>query len=178
MAALTYAIIPGYDTEPPVRGSEFAAGIDIYVPRRTDQFIADFKEFNEKAGLFNGCYANGTSITVSPHSRVLIPTGLKFNIPKGTYLGGENRSGVASKMGLILGPCIIDSDYQGQVFIGLINTYHQPAYIPYNSKIAQLIHREYLHSDLGRVPLDALYLEASIRGDGALGSTDAGVSFP
>lgn len=169
---LSYSIIPGYDTNPPARGSEFAAGIDIYIPRKTDQFLEDFKKFNEQAGISNGSYANGVSIMISPHSRVLIPTGIKFNIPRDTYLGGENRSGVASKLGLILGPCIIDSDYQGQVFIGLINTYHQPIYVEYGIKIAQFIHREYIHSDLQQLPLEHLYDEVSQRGEGALGSTD------
>lgn len=171
---LTYSILPGYTTKAPERGSLKAAGLDIWVPLRTEEFDKDFNKLNRPDGdtTAGAPFLNNDSIVVAPHGRVLIPTGLKFNIFDDTYLEGKNRSGVAAKFGLILGPCVIDSDYQGQVFIGLINTNAYPVYIKYDTKIAQLIHKEYIHSEVQQVAIEELYSETSQRGDGALGSTD------
>ena len=62
-------------------------------------------------------------IIIPPFHRVLVPTGLKFDIIKGYSLRLFPRSGMAFKTGLTL--CnsvgVIDSDYTQEVFVALVN---------------------------------------------------------
>lgn len=51
-------------------------------------------------------------IKILPGSRVLIPSGIHVNLPKNVFLNAENKSGIASKRGLLRGACLIDNDYQ------------------------------------------------------------------
>lgn len=63
-------------------------------------------------------------ITVHTNERILIPTGLVFDIPEGYCLEIYPRSGTSYKQGLTLNNCtaIIDSDYVEEVFISIHNT--------------------------------------------------------
>ena len=182
---LEYAIADGYMTNEPVRGTEHSAGLDVFVPKLNETFEEKYNALNKPLNgmplkhpvmkdilsLLLGAGETEESIIVLPHSRVLIPTGLKFNIPEGTYLEVANRGGVASKQGLIFGAHIIDEDYQGVVFINLINTTDKIITVEPDTKLAQLIHKEYIKSTLKRVSEDQLYPAASQRGEGALGHT-------
>jgi len=105
------------------------------------------------------------------HGRIIIPTGIRFNIPTGTYLEVANRGSTAALQGLIFGAHIIDEDYQGIVFINLINTTPSTIYLKAGTKLVQLIHKEWIRSTLRRVPESELYPEVSKRGEGALGHT-------
>jgi len=160
---LPYTIADGYTTDPPMRGSECSAGLDVFVPRLSPPFAKAFKERNPNISIAGGIFV------VPPHERIIIPTGLKFNIPPGTYLEVANRGSVAAKQGLIFGAHIIDQDYVGIVFINLINTSLVPVTIRSGDKLAQLIHKEYIPSTLKYVPEDQI--RETNRGDGALGST-------
>ena len=84
-----------------------------------------------------------------------------------------NRSSIAAKRGLMVGAHVIDSGYDGEVFINLHNVSHSPQMIRYGDKIAQLVmipvvtFRPYLiQGDLYQESITI-----SDRGDGALGST-------
>jgi dUTP pyrophosphatase len=86
-----------------------------------------------------------------------------------------NRSSIAAKRGLMVGAHVIDSGYDGEVFINLHNVGNGPQLIRYGDKIAQLVmipvvaFRPYLiQGDLYHEPITI-----SDRGDGALGSTGA-----
>ena len=72
----------------PTRGSDYAAGYDLY---------ACIKE----------------PVTIKPHETEKISTGLSFELPPFTYAGIYARSGLATKKGLA--PAnkvgVIDSDY-------------------------------------------------------------------
>lgn len=61
-------------------------------------------------------------IIVNPGSKILIPSGIKVNLPKYIALDATNKSGIASKRGLIVGAELIDQNYQGELHINLINT--------------------------------------------------------
>jgi dUTP pyrophosphatase len=111
-----------------------------------------------------------------PHGRIIIPTGIRFDIPEGTYLEVANRGSTAALKGLIYGAHIIDSDYVGIVFINLINTTESTTYLKPGEKLVQLIHKEYIHSDLVCIEEKSLLKKVTTRGDGSLGSTDKGVS--
>jgi len=81
-------------------------------------------------------------INVGPGETVLIPTGIAIHI-------GDNhlaavllpRSGLGHKHGLVLGNLtgLIDSDYQGQVFISCWNRSEKPYTVQPGERIAQMV---------------------------------------
>ena len=135
----------------PTRGNPSDAGLDIY---------AHLEE--------------GTAI--APGTNKMIPTGLKFGIPHGYMLQVCNRSSMGAKRSLVVGAHIIDSGYEGEVFIDLHNIGKQEQSIFNGDKIAQLILVPVVHFRARQTNVASLYSGQSItiseRGDGALGSTD------
>jgi dUTP pyrophosphatase len=112
-------------------------------------------------------------VTIEPGGSVLIKTGLRFGVPHGYMLQVMNRSSVAAKRSLVVGAHVIDSGYNGEVFINLHNIGTKSQTVYYGDKIAQLVmvpvvtFRPLLvESELYRQPITI-----SDRGDGALGST-------
>jgi dUTP pyrophosphatase len=105
----------------------------------------------------------------------VIPTGLKFGIPHGFMIEVKNRSSIAAKKGLVVGACVIDSGYDGEVFINLHNVSRKTQKLFHGDKIAQLVMVPVVHFYPKEIVIDALYrhdITISNRGDGALGSTD------
>ncbi len=117
----------------------------------------------------------GDSVEVLPSQSVLVPTGLKFGVPHGYMLQVMNRSSVAAKRGLVVGAHVIDSGYDGEVFINLHNVGAKSQQIYHGDKIAQLVMIPIVPFRAHEIRDDQLYvlpITISNRGDGALGSTD------
>ena len=113
-------------------------------------------------------------ITISPLQSKLVPIGLKFGVPHGYMLQVMNRSSVASKRSLIVGAHVIDSGYDGEVFINIHNVGQTPQTIVNGQKIAQLVMIPVISFRASEAKKDNLYgdgITISDRGDGALGST-------
>lgn len=107
-----------------------------------------------------------------PNTNILISTGLKLNIPEGYYVEVKNRSSVAAKLNLVVGACIIDNDYQGEVKVDIHNIGTEHILISPGSKIAQLvIHKKYDYK-LEQVDDSELYSTTTERGEGAFGSSN------
>ena len=93
------------------------------------------------AGLdLHACLEATTIITAG--ETILIPTGMAI------YIEDPNlaamilpRSGLGHKHGIVLGNLVglIDSDYQGQLFVSCWNRSHQPFTIQIGERIAQLV---------------------------------------
>ena len=79
------------------------------------------------------------SITVPAGESVVLETGLKFGVPHGFMLEVKNRSSVASKRKLIVGACVIDPGYNGELYVNLINTGTHSQIIESGTKIAQVV---------------------------------------
>lgn len=131
----------------PVRGTPGSAGIDIFSPE------------------------DWSSETIRPNGQVLIPSGLKFDIPDGMALIAFNKSGVAVKRGLLAGACVIDSDYEGEVHINLFNNSKKYVTIGPNEKLIQLLLVPVFHVPLVEVVESELFTKESERGEGGFGST-------
>ncbi len=117
---------------------------------------------------------NVSGIKLSPGENKLLPTGLKFGVPHGYMLQVCNRSSMGAKRSLIVGAHIIDSGYDGEVFVDLHNIGTEEQFIASGDKIAQLILVPVVHFRTTQVE-GGLYKESismTERGDGALGSTD------
>jgi dUTP pyrophosphatase len=114
-------------------------------------------------------------IYVAPNTSRIIPTGLKFAIPHGYMLEVKNRSSVAAKRQLLVGACVIDSGYEGEVFVNLHNVGVESQVVAPGNKIAQLVMVPVVHFRPVETTEDTLYnypMTISSRGDGAVGSTD------
>lgn len=103
--------------------------------------------------------------------RRLVHTGLALAIPAGFEAQVRPRSGLAIKQGLTLPntPATIDSDYRGELMIGLINLGNEPVSVTRGMRIAQLVFQRVELVELREVA----DLPASARGDGGFGSTGA-----
>jgi dUTP pyrophosphatase len=98
--------------KPPIRGSEFAAGYDLYS--------------NEEK-------------TIPPGERALVSTGIRVKIPDGYYGRIAPRSGWAVKKNVDVGAGVCDEDYCGILYALLINNGKEDLKIPKHERIAQLI---------------------------------------
>ena len=80
-------------------------------------------------------------VLMRPLERVLVPTGLIFEIPEGFELQVRPRSGLALKKGLSLpnSPGTIDADYRGELRVILINLSEQEVIVEDQQRIAQVV---------------------------------------
>lgn len=128
----------------PTRGSEYAAGYDLY---------ADIAE----------------AVTIKPHETAKIGTGLSVEIPDGYFGAVFARSGLASKQGLRPANCVgvCDSDYRGEYIVALHNDSEEERIVNPADRIAQLVVMPYLAVEFKEVD----ELSDTKRGAGGFGST-------
>jgi len=146
---------------PPERANPSDAGLDLF--------------FNpEPEGILVS--PNLDSIYIEPGECAVLPTGYRFGVPHGYMLEIKNRSGVAAKRSLIVGACVVDSGYDGEVFVNLHNVGKETQLIEPGTKIAQAVMVPVVHFRAVETGSGNLYdwypITISERGDGALGSTD------
>ena len=96
----------------------------------------------------------------------VIPTGLSFEIPEGSYGKIESRSSWA-RGGYFTAGGIIDADYRGEVGIIMFNSTKKDLMIPQGTKCAQIIFMQFL-----REIIESTVLTQTDRGSGGFGSTD------
>ena len=109
-------------------------------------------------------------VTILPGQTVTIPTGLAIDLgrpDRAAFIFA--RSGLGIKHGVVPGNCVgvIDSDYRGEILVGLHNHSDAPYTIAPGDRIAQMILLPVLTPAVEEV--DAL--EDSDRGAGGFGST-------
>lgn len=110
------------------------------------------------------------AVTVEPMARVMIPTGLAMELPDTGYGAFVfARSGLSVRHGLTLsnGVGVIDSDYRGEISVGLVNLSNKAYTIEPGERIAQLC-------ILSVMPFEAVEVDKlgdTERGSGGFGST-------
>lgn len=126
------------------------AGFDFFVP-------SDFKNF-----------------ILTPGTSINIPSGIKVKTPQGHALIGFNKSGIAAKLNLMVGACVVDENYTGEIHLNLMNVGKHSVQIKPDMKIVQFILIKVNYSDPVEI-LDAKDLyepeDHRERGDGGFGST-------
>ena len=134
------------DARLPHRGTEFAAGYDLYAAP-----------------------ADGAAIAIAPHTTAMIGTGLAIAIPAGYFGGVFARSGLASKQGLRPSNCVgvIDADYRGECTVALYNDSTETRVIAPGDRIAQLVILPFLAAEFDETDT----LPETDRGAGGFGST-------
>ncbi len=128
----------------PTRGSEKAAGYDLYA-------------------------AIDSTIRIAPHETAKIDTGLRFEIPDGYFAAIFARSGIAAKEGLRPANCtgVCDSDYRGNYIVAMHNDSEVTRVVEPGERIAQMVVLPYLPVFFE----ESDSLTDTERGEGGFGST-------
>lgn len=126
----------------PTKGSDAAAGVDLYAPR---------------------------ALVIHPGSNGVINTGLAIEIPDGYFGAIFARSGMATRKGLRPANCVgvIDSDYRGEIIVVLHNDTDIIRPVQEGDRIAQLVILPYEKIEFSEVEK----LTDTERADGGFGST-------
>ena len=128
----------------PTRGSEYAAGWDLY---------ANLEE----------------PLILQPGQLAKISSGIAIELPENTFGGVFARSGLSTKKGLRPANCVgvVDEDYRGPVIVPLYNDSENPAIIEPNERIAQLIVLPYINCEINEIE----ELSDTERAENGFGST-------
>ncbi len=128
----------------PTRGSEKAAGYDLYACLDED-------------------------VSIAPGETVKVGTGLSIAVPDGYFGAIFARSGLATKEGLRPANCVgvADSDYRGEYIVALHNDSGATRTVTNGERIAQLVVLPFLSVEFE----EADALDETERGAGGFGST-------
>ena len=135
------------DVKTPERGTEDAAGIDFFLPNDLGYMI------------------------VKPGESICVPSGIKLCLNKWTCMQFVNKSSWG-KQGLVVGACLVDADYRGEVHLNLWNISKQEILLEGGTKIVQGVILDYLDDYLQEI--DEPEFEAlppTSRGSEGFGST-------
>ena len=150
---LEYHMLRG-NTFPPLRANPSDAGLDLrWTPTEASESV----------------------MAIHPGESVLVPTGCKFAIPHGYMMEIKNKSGIAHKRQLLVGACVVDSGYEGEVFVNLHNIGTTPQHLEPGDKVAQAVVIPVIHARFVATAESDIYgwypITMSNRLDGSLGST-------
>lgn len=103
------------DVKSPARGTDQSAGLDFFIPN-------DIEE----------------DVVIKPGESVNIPSGIKMMIPYGMAGIFFNKSGVGAK-GVLVGACVVDSDYRGEVHLNVHNVSSKEVTFKAGQKLVQML---------------------------------------
>lgn len=128
----------------PTRGSEYAAGYDLYS-------------------------TNTDIVAIAPYQTIKFETGIAMAIPEGYFGAVYARSGMGCNRNLRPANCVgvIDSDYRGDITVALHNDSGEPRLIDPGMKIAQIVIQKFEDIDFNEVD----ELPKTVRGEDGFGST-------
>lgn len=128
----------------PTRGTDGAAGFDLYA-----------------------CIDE--PLTLNKGDTALIPTGIAIAVPDGYAAFIHSRSGLSIKKGICLlnSVGVVDSDYRGEVCVGVIKATDGPYTIEPFERIAQMVIKQVCIPTL----VETTELDDTDRGTGGFGST-------
>ena len=158
------ASIPEYATN----GS---ACFDVKVCIKNGQRLKSYNSWNKEMPIVvKGVSNNPDAFQLPPNIRVLVPTGLIFDIPEGHVMKMYIRSGQALKKGLTManGVGIIDSDYVEESFMIIENISDSLATISHGERLAQCLVEKTLRMEI--VETQEKPVQKTDR-DGGFGST-------
>lgn len=137
----------------PTRGSEHAAGYDMYAYGYKDaELLSDIEE-----------------LIICPHETKMIGTGVSMEIPSGVVGLLFARSGLSAKQGLRPANCVgvIDPDFRGEIAVALHNDTEHTQVISTGSRIAQMVFVPFYTVDF----VETSNLNNTERGEGGFGHT-------
>ena len=129
------------------------AGIDFFVPYKTNKFIFDLKEKNIDLRLVE------EGIELYPGKDVLIPSYIHSSFSAEWMLRASNKSGIATKQKLRIGAEIVDSSYEGIIHMHVFNDSEKVQIIKYGQKLVQFVPIHVNEKDLDITTSDEMTLE-------------------
>lgn len=144
MEQITVKVINSSANELPQYATELSAGMDV------------------RANL-------AEPLVLQPMQRVLVPTGLRVELPAGYEMQLRPRSGLALRHGITLlnTPGTIDADYRGEIGVIMVNLSSEPFTINPGERICQAVVAPYTRVDWQ----PATELSNTDRGEGGFGHT-------
>lgn len=116
------------------------------------------------------CACMDAPVTLAPGQLCRIPTGIAIALPDasvGAFLFARSGLGVRHGIQLSNGVGVIDSDYRGEIQVGLCNVSSEPYTIFPGDRIAQMVFLPVLRPEFQLTD----HLEETERGGGGFGST-------
>lgn len=110
------------------------------------------------------------AVTLAPGQRALIPTGIAISLPSPQYVAlvfVRSSMGIKYGIGLSNGVGVIDSDYRGEIRVGLTNLSDVPYTVQPGDRVAQLAVMPVAQAQ----PVQVEELDETDRGAGGFGST-------
>ena len=108
------------------------------------------------------------SVLIPAHNKILVDTGIAFQIPMGYYGQIAPRSGLAIHHHIHVGAGVVDPDYTGSVHVLLMNLSSQDHVVEKNHHIAQMILEKVAYPIICEVP-QMLPTECGANGFGSTG---------
>ena len=112
-------------------------------------------------------------LTIAPGELVKIPTGIAIELESNDLAAFLfARSGLGVKHGITLSNSVgvVDSDYRGEICVGLCNVSSEPYTIQPNERVAQMVIMPVACADF----IETEELSDTVRGEGGFGSTGKG----
>lgn len=169
------------DVKNPERNVAENAGIDIYIPNNTPDFVQALLAKNSRLKTDNSLSKQGIKcsyiedgvIYIAPHEDIIIPSGIRSKFGPHLALIANNKSGIATKKKLVFGASVIDASYQGEWHLHLINTSTEYQTLECGQKAIQFIPHLIATDEVEVLDLtpEEFYTEKTSRGDGWQGST-------
>lgn len=142
--------------------------IKVKIVNRENMALPAYETFSSAGMDVRACLPDGP-VTLEPMERVLIPTGLRVQLPHGYEIQVRPRSGLALRSGITVlnTPGTVDADYRGEIGIVLINLSKESFVVNHGDRIAQFVVSPYTRVDWESVHR----LDETERGDGGFGHT-------
>ncbi len=173
------------EVKTPEYGTPGSGGIDFFVPEFNEAFWKEFHlvDSNKEQMRLGKVLLRDKDILVRGSGRVVIPSGImvdlmkykrNLELPKGYDIGliAKNKSGVGSKKGFDRLAEFVDSDYQGEIAINVVNTGEHEQSIFAGDKLIQFVLMPILKAEIVVEEKKNLFKKSTLRGDGGFGHTD------
>jgi dUTP pyrophosphatase len=147
------------------------SSVNILIQRLSSRTVLPSYQSEQASGMdLYACFPDGTDEDeIEPGQIKTIPCGFAMAIPNGFEAQIRSRSGLATKFGItvINSPGTVDSDYRGEVKVGLVNLGQKCFVVRQGDRVAQMVIAPVAraHSTVTES------LPASGRGSGGFGST-------
>jgi len=156
--------------EIPKLATEGSSCFDLQAALKMGDKVVSYNNWNKRVDIPVKIIGGKEAVQIHPDTRMLIPTGLIFDIPENHTLKLFIRSGTALKAGLLLanGTGIIDSDYVEESFMMVYNITDSVIAINNGERLAQAKLEKNIKYSL--VEIDEAPKQKTDR-DGGFGST-------
>lgn len=122
------------DVKSPLRDEKDNAGIDFFVPEKSSELMDAILQFNP-----NIRFEGENDIIIPSQEDIKIPSGIKGRFDNDLMLMAANKSGISINKKLIYGAEVIDTSYEGEWNIHLINWSKYDQTIKFGGKVIQFI---------------------------------------